>query len=307
MLYKSIDTMKASRDSNAWTNQQKIDHCNAIVANVPDITHITMDCYYNKPGYQSVAYVTEWCDAIHQTGKKIWFRGVSHASEIKETISAAEAITIVVSEVHNHPDWFQDGDIFEYWPESGPYGFTDGWDNDGTAWSQWHSDMISALNTEFSTMGKSVITSIQSIVSSYWTQGDVKQSALTAFNNKISIDWYPLDSIDPYKAARGMLVTLNKLHTSYPTADIIISEIGCANTINLTDTQQREVLRFALNTLSLLPYVKGINYWAGYLASGGGGHTNLFVLNSRTEPRPAVNILSEFYTNNICKKRMKVL
>jgi len=306
ILYKSIDTMKASRDSNTWTNQQKVDHINAIVLNIPDITHITVDCFYDMPAYHSYAYIQQWIDAIRSTGKKVWFRGVPSYST--STNSAAEAITITVADIEAHPTWFENGDIFEYHPESGPYGFTDGWNNNGTAWSQWHADMVSACNTAFLGMGKSgVITDIQSIVSSYWTQGDVKSSALTAFNNTISIDYYPLDSPDPTRAVKTMMSTLLTLHTAYPTAGIVISEIGCSNTTSSSDSGQREVLRSAFNALAQLDYIKGVNYWVGYNTSNGGGYTQLFQTGSRTVPRPALKTLSEFYTKGYCSARMDVI
>lgn len=308
LTYKSIDTMKASRDSAAWTNQQKIDHCNAIVQYAPDITHITADCYMHNTGFQSIAYVQEWADAIHNAGKKVWWRPVPNYSN---AVTAAQAITNVCADITANPTWFANGDIFEFGPESTPYIFSnppDSWSNSTTTWSQWMADMIAAMNTAFSGIGKSgVITSIQSIVSSYWTQGDVKASALTAFNNQIAIDYYPLDLLDPIKAAQSMLNTIATLRAAYPTADIIISEIGVMNTINVGDDPQREVLRLALNTLANLSYIKGLNYWVGYNTTSGGGFTQLFQTNSRTLPRPALKTLGEFYTKGNAHGRMEVI
>lgn len=307
LTYKSLDTMKASRDSNSWTNQQKKDHCNAIAQFCPDITHISMDCFYDLPVYHSATYVQEWCDAIHDTGKKIWFRGVP----AWDGLTAAQSITNISDLISDNTLWFENGDIFEYCPESHPYMFSDppdNWNNSTVVWSQWHADMIAGADAAFSGISKSgVITTIQSIVSSYWTQGDVKASALTAFDNQISIDYYPLDLLDPVKAVKSMMNTLNTLHGTYPTADIIISEIGVMNTKNPTDTQQREILRAALNELSTLDYITGVSYWVSYNTSGGGGYTQLFQTNSRTVPRPALKTLSEFFTTGTCHKRMDVI
>src|ERR1035437_366426 len=119
LTYKSIDTMKISRDSGSITNANKIVHCNALAANIPDATHFTLDCYYANFGYQSQAYIKEWVNAVRATGKSVWWRGVPDWTGL----TAAQSITNISNLIATNPTWFANGDIFEFQPESSPYNF----------------------------------------------------------------------------------------------------------------------------------------------------------------------------------------
>ncbi len=297
LLYKGLGTMKISRDSGSISNANKIIHSNALESVFPSATHDTLDFYYENRAYHSLAYIQEWIDAVRATGKNVWFRGVPNWTGL----TAAQSITNISDLIGDNPTWFEDGDIFEFAPESHPYMFSDppdNWNNSTQLWSQWIADMIASCDVAFANIGKpNVITTIQSVTSSYATQGDLKAVAITAMNNQISIDYYPLDhsSLDPEVGVTNLMNKLNVLHTNYPNVKIIISEIGATNAVSSTDEQQTILLDAAFEKIKTLDYVIGLNYWVIYNHSGGGGHTNLFETGSLDTPRPAAASLELFY------------
>lgn len=309
LTIKSLDCMKASRDSASWTNQQKIDHCNAIVQYCPDITHIGIACFTNNTGYQSYAYVQEWADAVHNTGKKIWWR---HAfSGETEATTLEEQYDLIMEGPSVNPNWFATGDIFELQPETHPYiGVLNGTAQDIADWNTWLREKSTAAEAVFAGMGKTVDCKIVSVTDGYAKQGTaiIEQATVTHMNNRICYDSYPMDGVtSPTKAVQNLFNDIKIIHAAYPTADIILSEIGHNNLRAVSDDSQREVLRMAFNMLSGLSYIKGINYWVGYNTSGGGGFTQLFQTNSRTVPRPALKTLGEYFTKGACTGRMEVI
>jgi hypothetical protein len=312
LTYKSVDTMKASRDSASLTNQQKVDHCNAIVQYVPGITHITVDCYTNSTGYQSYSYVQEWADAVHNTGKKVWWRAAFNITQAGAEATLQEIYNSIMEGPSANPNWFATGDIFELQPETNPYiGDLTGNAQSISDWNAWLRSSATAAEAVFSGMGKTVDCRIVSITDGYAKQGTaiMSQATVTAMNNRICYDSYPMDAtgVNPLANVSNLLNDIRIIHAAYPTANIILSEIGCNNLHSLTDADQRNQLREAFNALSSLSYVVGINYWVSYNTSGGGGHTQLFQTGSLTQPRAALAILSEFYTKGHCSGRMKVI
>lgn len=309
LTIKSIDTMKASRDSNSWTNQQKIDHCNAIVQYCPDVTHIGVDCYTNNTAYQSYAYVKEWADAVHATGKKVWWRPAFIGTDAGSTLE--EIYTAIMEGPSANPDWFATGDIFELQPETNPYiGELTGNAQSIADWNAWLREKSTAAEAVFAGMGKTVDCKIVSITDGYAKQGTnlLESATVTHMNNRVCYDSYPMDGLTtPTKAVQNLYKDLSIIHAAFPSADIILSEIGHNNLRAVSDESQREVLRMAFNLLSTLSYVKGLNYWVGYNTSGGEGSTQLFQTGSRTAPRPALKTLGEYFKKGACTGRMDVI
>jgi hypothetical protein len=307
LTMKSLDTMKISRDSGSITNAQKIEHINAIVQLIPDITHIAIGCYGNNFGYQSVAYIKEWFDAIHNAGKKVLFRPALAGS----FATPADLTTQKVQEVTDFAAcWASTGDIWDVIPETNPLSalYTN-----VAGWNTFVRNTITALDTAFASLGKTVDHT-------YWSQTDqtflfnsrVEASTLTAMGNNLCLDFYPMDYIgSPGKGStvakvNNCIAELGTAHANYPTANIYITEIGYNNTTAVTDEDQREVLRVFFNAVKDLSYIKGINYWVGY-GDSQYDKTYTFQSTSRTLPRPAIQVISDFYTNGICSKRMNVI
>lgn len=314
LTFKSVDTMKTSRDANpALSNANIVAHCNALNRYFPDATHYTVASYQNNFSFYTIAKVNEWFDAVHATGKKVFFRPAltaqmpTYAVDGATASTMADYITIFKASVHNF-NWVN-GDCWDVWPESNPnaaiYGNVAGW-------NQFVRDTITALNSEFSGINKTVDCT-------FWSGTDqqaIFQTKLEAetvtATGKVCIDFYPID----YIGAPGKGSTIQKVnnfvnqvataHTNYPTADIYITEIGYNNTTLVGDEDQREVLRFLFNETSKISYIKGLNYW--HVA----GNTEydkclIFQDDSLTEPRAAAAVLGEYFTKGICNSRLKLI
>ncbi len=300
LILKSIDTMKITRDTNAVTNEQKIEHINRIAELIPDLTHITVASYQNNYGYQSVAYIKEWFDAVHATGKKVFFRPAFAAA----VTSPADFTQKIVNSAVALQSCFANGDAWDVVPESYPQSSVFG----GLAgWNQWIRDTIIALNAHFATIGKTVDCT-------FWSTTDqtavfnarIEAATVTAMGNKICIDFYPMDLGSMRGKIQSFYSQIALARTNYPTADIYVTEIGYNNMLGATDEDQRNLLRHFYNELSNISYVKGVNYWHGY---GNAAYDKclLFESLSRTKPRPALYSLSEYFKRGHCSDRQRIL
>lgn len=306
LLMKSIDTMKASRDANpALSNADIVTHVNALNALFPDATHFTVASYQNNFGFYSISKINEWFDAIHAVGKKVFFRpalGSKMPDGTTNWSTSADLITICQASVHNF-NW-QNGDSWDVIPESNPLSATY---TNVAGWNQWVRDMIAALDTEFAGIGKTVEHNLFSGTDQTAIfNSRIEAATLTAMGNKICIDFYPMDVGTTATKVANLIGELSTLHTNYPTADIYITETGYNNTTLANDSDQREVIRLLCNEIQKVSYIKGLNYWC---ASGNVAFDKTFIFQSQslTLPRPAVAVLSEFYTKGICNGRLKII
>lgn len=301
LTFRSIDTMKASRDSNSWTNAQKIEHINSIVQNVPNITHITVASYQNNFGYQSVAYIKEWFDAIHSAGKSVFFRP---ALATFSPNTAAGLTSTCVSTASNFSSCWEDGDAWDVVPESNPLSslFTD-----VAGWNQWVRDTVDALDSAFTNLGKDVDhTFFSTTDQTAIFNSRIEADTLTKMGNKICIDFYPMDVGSLRAKIASFMGQIARAHTNYPTADIYVTETGYNNTTLVGDEDQRTLLRHFFNELSTIPYVKGLNYWHGY-GNATFDKCLIYQSQSRTLPRPALYMLGEYYSNGQCGGRVQTI
>lgn len=300
LILKSIDTMKASRDSNSWTNAQKIEHINALNVHMPDATHFAIASYADNFGYQSVAYIKEWFDAVHAVGKKVLYRpawgGLSGTLE-QRTDHVQEALADLES-------CWADGDAWDVVPESSP---TLGGYGGVAGWNTWVRDTITALNADFLALDLDVDCTFWSLTDTHLrSNAHVEADTVTACGNKVCIDFYPMDAGWMRLKIQSIIGQLGTIHTNYPSADIYITETGYNNTTTVSDEDQRNVLRHFFNELSNLSYVKGLNYWHGY-GNSAFDKCLIWQSQSRTLPRPATPILNEKYKNGNCTSRIKIL
>lgn len=305
LTFKSIDTMKASRDANpALSNANIVAHVNALNTYVPDATHFTVASYQNNFSFYSISKINEWFDAVHAVGKKVFFRPAL-ATFSPNTV---EGLTdVLVESVHNF-NW-QDGDAWDVIPESSDtsalYNTYYGLGNPAS-WNAFVRDTVTTLNAEFASINKNVDCT-------FWSRTDqgvifgtrVEQDTVTA-TGKICIDFYPMDVGSLRAKIQSCIGQITRAHANYPTADIYVTEIGYNNTTLVGDEDQRNVLRHFFNELSNLSYVKGLNYWH---ASGDTAFDKclLFQDDSLTLPRPALFTLGEFYSSDICNNRVKII
>jgi hypothetical protein len=184
---KSIDTMKGTRDKNNHTNQQKVDHCQALVRHIPDLTHITYSGYSNNFSYQSVAYIQEWVNAIRATGKKIWWRCAFINADQDSTLE--EIYEAIIEGPEAHPEWFATGDIFELQPETNPsIGVLTGDAQSITDWNTWLREKTTAAEAMFALMGYDIDCKIVSITDGYAKSGVLEAETVTHLENRVCYD-----------------------------------------------------------------------------------------------------------------------
>jgi hypothetical protein len=301
---KSIDTMKASRDSNSWTNADKIAHINAIVKWMPDCTHITCASYINNFGYQSVAYIKEWFDAIHAVGKHVLFRPAFAGG----TSSVAVINATLLQGISDLAACWATGDSWDVIPESSP---TSSAFNQGSGavagWNQWVRDVIPLLQNTFMGMGLTVDCSIFSQTDqTFIFNSRVEADTLTAMGNKLCIDFYPMDIGSDWGKVLNLVNEIRSARANYPTANIWITETGYNNTTLVGDENQRLIIRDFVNEIRNVPYIKGLNYWHGY------GNSQFdkcltFQSLSVTQVRPSFYSLGEFFTKGACNSRQRII
>lgn len=310
LTFRSIDTMKTSRDNNSTTNAAKIAHINAIIQAVPDLTHIAIGCYQNNFSYQSISYINEWFDAVHNAGKKVFFRPALTAQMPSYAVDGDLATTVddyieIFKYSADQYNW-SDGDAWDVIPESGTtsamYNTKYGLGNPAS-WNAGVREFISELQGKFTTLNKDVDVTFWSGTDQQAVFQTQLEQATVDVTGKVCIDFYPMDIGSMRAKIASCISQLARAHTNYPTADIYITEIGYNNTTLVGDEDQRTLLRHFFNELSTIPYVKGLNYWH---AAGDATYDkcHLFVSQSTTTPRPSLYMLGELYSKGRCSGRV---
>lgn len=304
LTFRCIDTMKASRDSGSWTNAMKIEHINSLVQHNPDLTHIALAMYPDNPGYHSAQYVKEWFDAVHDTGKAVFFRPALTGATT--TGDAAQKILNWQALAESLEDCWADGDAWDVWPEFGVEAI-----GNQAQWNAWIRDVIAALDTTFDNMNLDVDHTFFSMIDQRWIFGNQVEAATITAMGKLCIDFYPMDWI----GAPGKGTTIAKVNNfigqiragsvKYPGVPIYVTETGYNTTNAITDQDQRDVVRLLMNELVNVPEVVGFNYWVGYGQSF--DPVRLYTTSSRTVPRPAYYSLAEKFTDGVCGNRVSII
>lgn len=304
LQYKSIDTMKVSRDSNSYTTQQITDFVNQYTS--LGLTHLTLNSFLDGT-YQTDAYILKWITAIRNAGLKIWWRGTYTNPYDQATPSALTEL--VSSTPTNHPTWFQNGDIYDMLAESNYGNSIFGGDSttQKSNWNKWIRDTKASLDAIFLSNNTSgVITGITSITD-FTIINSVETETFTALGYA-TIDHYPADSVsDGNSAVKLVFSDLDRLHAK-TNVNIIIGEFGFSRSYDSPQSLQREVLRKIFNEIKNRSWIVGYNYWVGHGGTNYGSYCNLFEkVNNIWAERAALKILSEFYKKGYCSARMTVI
>jgi len=308
----SVDTMKESMDTvnNQLTDVQIADDVN--LAATLNTTHITVDTFYDYPGYMQ-----RWVNAIRKTGKHVWFR--PHFNAWQGQNGAAATMTPTQYEnaeqsfILAHASLFQSGDIFDPCPEpeESPYwvrtwGASWSWQNAPNAGTDEYNTFILATttiaDTAFHHVGISgVVTTIHSMTAYFWERPTALYDTTVKQLGVVAVDTYPDNTTtDPTTAAKARTDELAVIE-SVRQVPIVNAELGynTASTSIVDDSTQNTVLKAELQAISQLNYVVGMNYWVGAgsskidgtrLFNGSSGHWIL---------RPAAYTVAAYYATQV--------
>lgn len=309
-FFASIDTMKASRDTERRPlSRQEITSIVQLSASLT-ANYITVDTHWDYP-----TYLQQWIDAIRATGRHIWFRSQPNQWEDNngangimspEHYETAERAFILA-----HPSFFRPGDIFDACsePEEGHY-----WQATyGSAWTSYAPnpatreynaflrDTTDVAEAAFRQLGISgIITTIRSTNSFFATHPNVLEQTTVSKFGYITVDSFPEgDTTNPAIAAQARLSELQTIEKIWH-LPIVVGEMGYSNQVNVDDATQQAVLKAELAALAPLPYLAGVNYWVGAGTNTSGGYTYLLIkVHGAWSLRPAAHELAAFYRSKL--------
>lgn len=310
LTYRSIDTMKESRDKNNLTQAQIQQHINLLATF--DLTHITLDCGFDDD-FQTDAYRQLWVDAVRATGKSIWWRPGYVTDTGDETIQELKDRAKVYP--NSKPTWFLDGDIYDWHPESTPYKATFGWSGSGGAdqttldtWNEYLQDMMDELDAIFQGQGKNNVDTKMVSFTQFNATASLDSTTVSKMG-KVCYDSYPAKyKYDVPKNVAAVLHDIWYTHEVKWNVPIIISEWGYPNLYATTDEEQRATIRQVLYELSELDYFAGFNYWVGAGSDTAGGYTYILEGGSGNwTKRPAAYVLDAFFRDKNSRPRLAVI
>jgi hypothetical protein len=187
-----------SIDNNNISQAQINAFVNAIVAAIPNCTHIAYGVYLDYP-----VQFQRWQTAIHNAGKKAWFRHVGYNEwQGKNSVSAVTTSTAlsnyrtnVQSFIAANASYLQSGDIFSPVPdepENGSYLTTLTIDSGSgqTTYNNFITGSITDVNTALASAGKTGITTNIVGTAPYHSRNSIT-SATAAQLDVMLIDAYP--------------------------------------------------------------------------------------------------------------------
>jgi hypothetical protein len=288
---KSIDTMKFSRD----LAQEKLEDAgfeNEIKLQVSKIaeskaTHIAIATPYDEKFYP---FLERWVKIAREKNLKVWFRGNFSRWEgwfnEPADLTREEHIAQTRQFIQNHPDLFQDGDIFSPCPECENGGPGDPRYETGLKdFRKFITDEYDVSKEEFSKIQKDVKVLYPMNYDVASLVVDIKTADL--MDNTVTIDHYVKDS-------QKLSDDIDKLHKK-TSARVILGEFGAPLPDlhgEFTADQQASWVGETLKLLSENENLIGVNYWVSH-----GGSTALFSENGSS--RPAFWILTYYYQKNL--------
>ncbi len=290
---RSIDTMKESRDlarekSGDTSFDATIDQQVKAIAET-GATHVAIATPYDA---EFVPYLTRWVTAARAHGLHIWFRGNLAGWERwfeYRALSRAEHTAGIVTFIKANPSLFENGDLFTSCPEC---------ENGGPGDPRQTGDVVGhrtflisesqAAAAAFRAIGKNVSVSYPSM--NYDVAKLVMDKETTrALGGVVGIDHY-------VKSPAQLAADIESLRESSG-GYIFLSEFGAPiPDIHgaMTAEEQATWIRDALETVSQIPSVIGVNYWVNV-----GGSTALW--SQAGVARPAVAVLKDYYSRLVVK------
>ncbi|MDP3941875.1 MAG: hypothetical protein Q8Q49_06230 [bacterium] len=293
---QAVDTMKYSRDpSREKLNDPSYDL--VIAKQVQDVarigaTHIAIATPYDE---EFLPIMKRWVQAARRNQLKVWFRGNLSGWEKwfgYSKITREEHIAKTKAFILNHPELFEDGDIFMGCPECENGGPGDPRQTgDVAAYRRFLIQEHASMRDAFRQIGKNVTVDYNSM------NGDV---ARLVMDRDTTSELGGTVVIDHYVRTPEQLVRDVQEIARDSGGSVILGEFGVPILdINgqMTEDEQANWVSDALKLLVSVPELKGINYWVNL-----GGSTSLY--NQDGSPRKVVGTLTAYFNPKILSIRI---
>lgn len=285
---QSIDTMKYSRDiareklhDNTFTDV--IEKQIGLISQT-GATHVSIATPYDE---EFLPFLRRWVDSARKHNLRVWFRGNFSGWENwfgYSDISRSEHLELTQNFILEHPNLFSDGDIFTPCPECENGGPGDPrLTGDVGGFRQFTRDLYRVCSSSFAQIKKDVACNYFS------SNGDV---AKLIFDVDTAAAIGGIITIDHYVRTPNQLITDIKNLASRTGAKIVLGEFGAPIPDihgQMSPAAQADWLAEVLANLARTPEVIGLNYWTSF-----GSSTALW--NESSSPRPAVAVLTSFYS-----------
>ncbi|HVF69628.1 MAG TPA: hypothetical protein VNA13_03620 [Xanthomonadales bacterium] len=287
---QSVDTMKQSRDqarqfSTDINLQKTIDPQVSAIAGM-GATHIGIGTPYD-PEFLPVLKL--WVQSARKHNLKVFFRGNLSGWEKwfgYQKIGRAEHIRKTEEFIEKNPGLFEDGDIFSSCPEC-----ENGEKLDRSNKAQI-DDYKAFLIKEYNITKKSFKKINKQVASNYYSMnGDMAflmmdKKTTAAFDGIVVIDHYVKDTTRLEKDIKELARKSG--------GKIVLGEFGAPIPNihgRMSDEEQKRWIEDALNKVSKIPELYGINYWVNI-----GGSTAIF--RDNLQPKPVVSVITAFFSGN---------
>lgn len=287
---QSIDTMKQSRDRvrEYETNNQlrhEIDPQMQKIAKM-GATHVAIGTPYDE---EFIPVLKLWVRSARKHNLKVFYRG-NFAGWEKwfgyQKINRSEHMQKTKSFIENNTELFEDGDIFSSCPEC----------ENGENLDRSNIPQISEYKTflinEYKLTKESFKKIDKDVASNYYSMnGDMAflmmdKETTAAFDGIVVVDHYVLsttklaDDIKTLAAKSGGKIVLGEFGAPIP---------GIHG--EMTPDEQKQWIEDALEKVSAIPELHGINYWVNI-----GGSTAIFTDDNK--PKPVVAVIADFFHDN---------
>ncbi len=286
---QAIDTMKYSRDPSAQylSNMPELNKISDQMAKdiaATGATHMVVDTPYDD---QFLPILKVWVAAARKYNLHVWYRGNWAGWESwfgYAPITRDQHYQKTQDFLTNHPDLFQEGDIFSACPEC---------ENGGPGDPRLNGDVAGhraflikeyqMMTKTFRDIGKNVQVNYNSM------NGDVAQLVMdkdttTALGGIVVIDHY-------VKTPTELNYDISKIAKNSG-GKVILGEFGAPIPDihgNMTDAQQADWIKQSLNLLAGNTDLAGLNYWTNM-----GGSTAIWT--DKGVAKPAVAVITSYFT-----------
>lgn len=285
--FRSVDTMKYSRDtSREKLNDRSFDIIiDRQIKQIAEVgaTHVAIATPYDE---EFLPILKRWVKAARKYELKVWFRGNwSGWEEWFEypEISRTEHIKKTEMFILQHPELFEDGDVFSACPECENGGPGDPrMNNDAKGHKKFLIDEYKITKSAFKTIKKDVKSNYHSM------NGDV---AKLIMDRETTAALDGLVVVDHYVSTPEKLVKDIKQYAAQSGGKVILGEFGAPIPDihgEMTEEEQAKWLANAFQALVQTEDLIGINYWTGV-----GGSTELW--SGGGTPKKAVAELKKVY------------
>jgi hypothetical protein len=292
---QAVDTMKYSRDtarSEAQNPEFEIEIATQ-VKNISDLgaTHIAIGTPYDE---EFIPFMKKWVNEARKNKLKVWYRGNWAGWEEwfeYDKISRSDHLRMTEQFILDHPELFEDGDIFTPCPECENGGPGDPRQNPNEAdvekYRKFLRDLHQASDKSFREINKDVHTGYFSM------NGDV---ARLIMDERTTSRLEDVVVVDHYVKSPELLNFDVTMYADKSKGKVILGEFGVPIPDihgDLNDEQQAEWLEKALKLLSENRNLIGLNYWTAV-----GGSTEIF---KDGRPTLAAEVLKKYYSPKVAE------